>query len=98
MTALEPRAYTEGSPHDIRYFPKPPAWVEDAVCATIGEVEFYPEKWARPVAAIKVCGTCPVQRQCFEYALSNHETDGVWGGYWFGHYSEKRRPRGRRSA
>lgn len=27
-----------------------------------------------------ICGTCPVMIQCLEFALSNREEFGVWGG------------------
>jgi hypothetical protein len=27
-----------------------------------------------------VCGTCPIQLKCLDYAVTNKETEGVWGG------------------
>lgn len=30
--------------------------------------------------AKNVCSTCPVQCACLEYAMSDPQTDGVWGG------------------
>ena len=30
--------------------------------------------------AIKLCGTCPVQRECLTYALAADEQFGTWGG------------------
>lgn len=35
---------------------------------------------ARERVAKAVCNTCPVLRQCREYALATHEPYGVWGG------------------
>lgn len=34
-------------------------------------------EYAEP--ALRVCGTCPVIRECYEYAVS-HELHGIWGG------------------
>lgn len=33
------------------------------------------EGWAK-----KLCGQCPVQNLCLEYALTAKETAGIWGG------------------
>jgi len=30
--------------------------------------------------AIEICFTCPVQKECHEYALENKIDHGVWGG------------------
>jgi len=37
--------------------------------------EAYFEKQAKAV-----CATCPIRQKCLEYAISNKETEGVWGG------------------
>ena len=29
--------------------------------------------------AKNVCATCPVTRECLEYAMERHETEGIWG-------------------
>lgn len=34
-------------------------------------------------AAIAICNTCPVKQQCFEAAVENNETHGIWGGVDF---------------
>lgn len=31
-------------------------------------------------AAKKLCGTCPIQLQCAQYAIEANEEFGVWGG------------------
>ena len=31
--------------------------------------------------AKKICGSCPMRKLCLSYALSYHETHGIWGGY-----------------
>ena len=45
---------------------------------------FFPEKGSNGLRAEllwakKVCGECPVQKQCSEYALK-WEDEGIWGG------------------
>ena len=30
--------------------------------------------------AKRLCGRCPVKAACLDYAVTNGETDGVWGG------------------
>jgi WhiB family redox-sensing transcriptional regulator len=30
--------------------------------------------------ALKICATCPVCRECLDYALEHHIDHGVWGG------------------
>ena len=30
--------------------------------------------------AISVCERCPVRRECLDYALTNNEDIGIWGG------------------
>lgn len=30
--------------------------------------------------AKQICATCPVLRECRDYALTNNEPHGVWGG------------------
>jgi hypothetical protein len=38
-------------------------------------------RFARVRLAKTICGECPVQQQCLDYALDNREAFGVWGGY-----------------
>jgi WhiB family redox-sensing transcriptional regulator len=30
--------------------------------------------------ALAICATCPVQRECLDYALEARERFGIWGG------------------
>jgi WhiB family redox-sensing transcriptional regulator len=41
---------------------------------------FYPDDEASAASAKSVCGTCSVQADCLEHALSIREKAGVWGG------------------
>ena len=56
------------------------AWQADALCAQTDPEAFFPEKGGSTRDAKKVCGSCPVKQQCLEYALSNDERFGIWGG------------------
>ena len=38
------------------------------------------EREAREARAKAICGECPVQRDCLDYALSIREPHGIWGG------------------
>lgn len=57
-----------------------PEWTERALCAQTDPEAFYPVKGGSTRAAKKVCAACPVQQQCLEWALSQGEVFGVWGG------------------
>jgi hypothetical protein len=39
--------------------------------------------FADSVAAKKLCGTCPIQLPCAQYAIAGDEQFGVWGGLSF---------------
>lgn len=55
-------------------------WYKHAVCAGKSEL-FYDEKSRIATARAKaLCAACPVQVKCLEYALTNAENIGVWGG------------------
>lgn len=63
-------------------------WEKDARCRGedsalfFGPNQFEPkhERLAREAAAKVVCANCPAVGPCREYALSNGELYGVWGG------------------
>ncbi|MEV6314534.1 WhiB family transcriptional regulator [Streptomyces sp. NPDC051776] len=67
-----------------------PDW-ERALCAQTGPEFFFPEAGGSTREAKQVCTACEERIQCLEYALSNDERFGVWGGL-----SEKERQRLRR--
>ncbi len=57
------------------------AWRERAAC--VGFVDtFFPPNPTRATTrqAVAICHTCPVIRQCGEYADTTREKEGVWGG------------------
>lgn len=69
------------------------SWQTDALCAQTDPEAFFPEKGGSTRDAKKVCGSCNVRAQCLEYALSNDERFGIWGGL-----SERERRRLRKRA
>jgi len=60
--------------------PEPPDWVGDALCAQIAPEVFFPDEGGSTREAKKICAACPVRAQCLEYALTNGERFGIWGG------------------
>jgi len=56
------------------------AWRRRAACRGVDPDVFYPATDEEAEAAKAVCGQCSVRQACLEYALSNRERDGVWGG------------------
>jgi len=67
-------------------------WHEQALCAQTDPEAFFPEKGGSTREAKRVCGSCAVKMECLEYALSNDERFGIWGGL-----SERERRRLKRS-
>jgi WhiB family transcriptional regulator, redox-sensing transcriptional regulator len=78
-------------------FPGPDAedqgWQERALCAETDPEAFFPEKGGSTREAKKICTGCEVRAECLEFALSNDERFGIWGGL-----SERERRRLRRRA
>lgn len=68
-------------------------WQERALCAQTDPESFFPEKGGSTREAKKVCLACEVRSECLEYALSNDERFGIWGGLPSGNGDGSRRPR-----
>ena len=73
--------------------PDAQSWQEQALCAETDPEAFFPEKGGSTREAKKICTGCEVKAECLEYALSNDERFGIWGGL-----SERERRRLRRRA
>ena len=61
----------------------PQPWMRHAACAAIPKDVFYPGRDNGPGCtdqAKAICAGCPVRTECLEYAVTNHELYGVWGG------------------
>jgi WhiB family redox-sensing transcriptional regulator len=67
------------------------SWQGRANCAGVDPDLFFPQRGASTREAKAVCGGCVVREDCLEYALSNGEKFGIWGGL-----SERERRRVRR--
>ncbi len=61
-------------------------WQELGACRDTDPALFFPigttgtavQQISRAVA---ICGACPVQETCLQYALESNQESGVWGGY-----------------
>ena len=69
------------------------AWMERGKCLDADPEAFFPEKGGSTREAKRICGVCEVREECLEYALSNDERFGIWGGL-----SERERRRLKRRA
>ncbi|CAL9651753.1 WhiB family transcriptional regulator [Streptomyces sp. enrichment culture] len=56
------------------------AWQEEALCAQTGGDFFFPEPGSSVRDAKRICALCPIRSACLDFALSNDERFGVWGG------------------
>jgi WhiB family redox-sensing transcriptional regulator len=69
----------------------PRTWQRQANCMGVDPDLFFPERGASTREAKEVCRGCVVQEDCLEFALTNSEKFGIWGGL-----SERERRRIRR--
>ena len=60
--------------------PEDDLWQENALCAQTDPEAFFPEKGGSTREAKRICQGCEVRDACLEYALSNDERFGIWGG------------------
>src|SRR5688572_17512632 len=59
---------------------QPPSWQRDALCAHYPDVNFFVDRGESTVAAKAICRLCPVRAECLDFAVSNGEKFGIWGG------------------
>lgn len=58
-------------------------WRQHGVCITesVPPFVFYPKNNERDInRAKRVCNRCPVKAECLEFAVTNMDEHGVWGG------------------
>lgn len=60
-------------------------WRDQAICRDTDPDLFFPigttgQALVQIERAKEVCGECPVQRDCLEYALETNQDSGIWGG------------------
>ncbi len=85
-------AVSDGYPVD-NLLDGPLSWQHQALCAQTDPEAFFPEKGGSTREAKGICSSCEVRAECLEYALTNDERFGIWGGL-----SERERRKLRRSA
>ena len=52
----------------------------EAACHDVATSMFFPVSDTFAGEAKAICAQCPVAEQCLEYAITTHQSDGVWGG------------------
>jgi WhiB family redox-sensing transcriptional regulator len=55
-------------------------WMADAACRGMNPDLFFPERGGSTAEAKAVCAGCPVRVECLDYAITNFEKLGLWGG------------------
>ena len=60
--------------------PKMPVWRQKAACRGVDPDIFYPVSDEEAEDAKAICRSCAAQELCLEWALTNREKEGVWGG------------------
>jgi WhiB family transcriptional regulator, redox-sensing transcriptional regulator len=55
-------------------------WREWARCKGVDPDIFYPPEEDEALEAKEICADCPVREVCLDFALSQREKLGVWGG------------------
>jgi WhiB family redox-sensing transcriptional regulator len=61
------------------------SWRKDAACRDTDPDLFFPvgttgQALVQIANAKQVCGICPAQHACLEYALTTNQDSGIWGG------------------
>lgn len=57
-----------------------PEWMTWAGCRDTDPDVFYPIEGGSAEPAKGICARCPVESECLEFALTEGEDLGVWGG------------------
>jgi WhiB family redox-sensing transcriptional regulator len=55
-------------------------WQDQANCLGVDPDLFFPERGASTREAKEVCRGCVVKQDCLDFALTNGEKFGIWGG------------------
>lgn len=59
---------------------RPGEWALSAACRGADPDIFFPERGDLAEPALVVCRRCPVRQECLDFAISNREKVGIWGG------------------
>lgn len=67
---------------DFSLIDKDTAWMDLGACKGMGANEFFPDRGDHLSFnnAKQVCMTCSVRKRCFDWAITNEITHGIWGG------------------
>lgn len=57
-----------------------PAWMAEALCASVDPALWFPERGESGRPAKKVCAECPVAAACLSWALEHQINSGIFGG------------------
>ena len=57
-------------------------WADRAACLGEDQEKFFQGQGLgnSPHEARAICARCPVREECLDHALTQNETEGVWGG------------------
>ncbi len=55
-------------------------WREQGICREVDPYLWHGDTQKDVAEAKAICHRCPVEAECREYALANHEQHGTWGG------------------
>ncbi len=57
-----------------------PEWMSRSACNGLPIGVFFPSHGQTAAAARGICSTCTVRPECLDYASTENDTAGVWGG------------------
>ena len=86
MTARRNLEWSDGAAGPVLAAADPLGWRDSALCGEVDAALFFPSNGHFADQARAVCGRCPVQSQCLEYALrleyapDQEGVQGIWGG------------------
>ena len=63
-----------------KYLVLPQFDLSGALCAQTDPEVFFPEKGGSSKEAKAICSACEVRLECLEWAVTNEEKYGIWGG------------------
>ena len=94
---LRPMPAVEIDPYDVRNYPGPAPWREQAACFGDDPNLFFPDlptgcfSPETEARARQACAKCPVQTRCLSDAIASSEEYGIRGGVNFGSPRERAR-------
>ena len=59
---------------------EPTKWKALGLCFQTYDERFFPDRGPASQEIKRLCGVCPVEAECLEYALETKPRHGIWGG------------------